>query len=487
MEKFKSQYIITSNQLVSKVDLNWEKEEFQEFSLHTAPNLNKYVHIRGKNKIVLIGFAFHVLYSDKDEQSIINDISIEEDMFLNDLDCLCGNFLILFERDRELTLYNDAAAVMKMFYLVEKKKIQSVASDPKLLQQLTQLKHDQDDRSLEFYNGQFFSKYLIRLGEKTSYQNVFQVLPNHLINVTSFRVERFFPRESMEKLSIENSTARIHQYFTNVVEAASRRYNLKCSLTAGWDSRMVAAMTLKHKEKVDYYTFIHPGYNNKHHDIKIPKKIAKELGLNHKIISKNEMISKESQENAKASFDLLPKENFQNIMGGYSWFSEKQDLVLIGSVSEICKNYFDEVNIVDGKSLAQAAHFPLMPYTISYFQSKYYEMNALCKKYGYDIRDLVHWEQDITNFAAKRTLYMSFITKAFSPFNSRLIINTILSAPRKSRDKHLHPYYKKYLKQFHPELTIFPINPTSRKRLMVAGKKLGIYSTYKKISTKLRK
>ena len=487
MTKFKNQYILLPNQGISDIGLEWTKESFESFTLFSASDLPKYVHKGDDYKIVLLGFAFSVLDSNPNENTLVQNVPLDNNAFLDYLDSLCGNFVLFFEKDGQLRLFNDAAGVMKIFYAIKDKQLNAVASDPSLLRKACDLVVDDREEAEAFYQSHFFKKHLIRMGDKTQYVNVFQVLPNHTIDLNQAKVERYFPREKMEEISLQESIQRVNDYFSNVIYAAARRYDLKCSLTAGWDSRMVAALTHKHKADVLYYTFIHPGYDEKHHDIRIPKNISKTLGLKHELISKKEMMKEEEIEDAKASFDLLSKENFQNIMGGYSRFNGPKDLVLIGSVSEICKNYFDEVIINDGKSLTQAAHFPVISYCIKHFDERYQEVKALEKKFGYDLRDIVHWEQDITNFAAKRSYYMSFITRPFSPFNSRLIIKTILASPRKCRDKHIHPYYQSYLDRYCPELSRFPINPTSRKRLMVMGKKLGVYPLYKKLSTKLRK
>ena len=487
MKKFKNQYILTNNQAIEKLDMGWTIEPFQDFTLHNGPDLPKYTLENTNTKLVLLGFAFSALDPNVDEDDILRNWPLDDGHFLDYLDTLCGNFLVIVEKAGKLLMYNDAAAVLKMFYTFQGDTIQSVASDPKMLEVGTPVSLSLDEKALEFYNSDFFNRSCIRLGEKTAYQNVKQVLPNHSLEVRTSKIERIFPREKMELLSIKDSNALIHTYFTNVMDAAAARYDIKCSLTAGWDSRIVAAFTIKHKDEIEYYTYKKADFSAKHHDLRVASGIAEKLGFDHQIIDKDLMMPDDDVQAALASYDLLERENYKNILGGYCSFSDSRNLVLIGNVSEICKNYYDNVIINDGKTLAQAAHFPVMDYTVEHFQVKYEELQKLEDKYGYDLKDIAHWEQDITNFAAKRTMYISYVTRAFAPFNCRLIIKTILSAPRDSRDKQIHPYYKQYLETYCPDLNTFPINPTTKKRLMVLGKKLGIYPLYKLLSTKLRK
>lgn len=485
MKKFKGQYLLTSK--LVKTNLTMKSEPFQNYNLYVDDNLPLYSFTNGKVKIVLLGFAFSILDSNLNESEIVSNFPIEFPAFLDYIDNLCGNFAIFYEKEGALKMYNDATAVLKIFYKIANNSIQAAASDPNFIKEVLDLELDTDPESVKFYKGKYFTKKSIRLGNKTKYKNVFQVLPNHSLNLDNAEASRFFPREKLEPLSIEESVKKVFPYFDNVIDATAKRHQINCSMTAGWDSRMVVATTLKHKDKVKYYTFRPDYFKDSNPDLTVPQKISKHLGLNYRWILKGDMIDQEAQENANASFDLMPQEGMVGILGGYKHIKANDDIVLLGTVSEICKNFYDNVEISDGKSLAQAALFPVIPYTLNFFDAKYKDLKEHSQKFGYDIRDLAHWEQDVTNFAAKRALYISFVTRAFSPFNSRKIIQTILAAPRKSRDTHMHKYYKTYFKTYAPELNKFPVNPTTKQRLMLIGKKLGLYQIYKLWITKFRK
>jgi len=485
MKKFKGQYLLASKNCACNFEM--KIESFQNYNLHIDDTLPVYTCLKENCKIVLLGFAFHILDSETNESEIVSNFPIEFPAFLDYLDHLCGNFVVLFEQNGNLQMFNDATAVLKIFYKIEEGAIQAAASDPNFIKEIIDLEVDPDPESIKFYKGKYFRKKNIRLGNRTKYTNLYQLLPNHSLALESAKVSRFFPREKRKPLSIEESVKKVNTYFNNVIDATAKRHQINCSMTAGWDSRMVVATTFKHRDKVKYYTFKPDEYTESNPDLTVPKKISKKLELNYRWIPKRDMIDKQAQKAANASFDLMPNENMVSILGGYKHISAKNDVILVGTVSEICKNFYDNVEIVNGKSLAQAALFPLMPYTLNFFDTKYNELKECTDKYGYDIRDIAHWEQDVTNFAAKRAMYVSFVTRAFSPFNSRKIVQTILAAPRKSRDTHLHAYYRKYFATYVPALNNFPINPTLKQRLMFIGKKLGIYQIYKKWGTKFRK
>lgn len=483
---FSNQYLISTTEISSPVE-NWLSISLDGATLHYAPNLSITESTKEGQRVLLLGFAFHVLQPDWNEQEILESFpSIDKDI-LDYLDLLCGIHLIIVIKDGKTQLFHDAAAVMKMFKLEENNQLKAVASDPNLLQQCFPLAKDDSSEANAFYTSAFFLNTGIRIGKLTQYSQVEQILPNHSLHLNTGEVARYFPRKKKVDLEVTKALEDVHTYFTNVIKAADRKYDIKCSMTAGWDSRMLLAMTKDFHDSIEYYTFELPSFDHKHEDYKIPKMMSETLGLNHSFGSKNIQLDDASKKAVKSSFKLLETEKIDTYLGGFPKYMDDKNILLVGTVSEICKNYYDNVDITSGASFAKAAHFPVIPYTTTYFESKLAELKQLQSLYGYDLRDIAHWEQDITNFAAKRTLYLYSFVRAFSPFNARIIIQTILSVPRKLRDKQQHEFYGLYLEKYYPELLQFPVNPSLKQKLIRLGKKVGLYGAYKKISTQLRK
>lgn len=487
MEKFENQYLLYKSSLDVNKTGDWEEIEFTSYNLRHCPKLKAFEYKSREAHIVLLGFSFHALHPNWRENDILLNLPLDEDQFLNYLDCLCGNYVLLIEINGHLKMYNDAAAALKIFYHLANEQVTCVGPDPAILHEHFQLEKFTEERVLEFYESNFFVNNHIRLGDKTIFKDTFQVLPNHSLSLTDNFVERYFPRQQREELPVDKAIEKVHQYFSNIMEAAESQFDLKCSLTAGWDSKVVASLTKDFHDSVEYYTFIDPPFKKSHPDVSVSKKIADRLKLNYKQYKRPIMLDDKEIENAKASFVWLGDHNIQAILGGFSVFNNPNQLLLIGNVSEICKNYFDNVKINDGKSLTQAAHFPVVDYVVEHFEKSYSELKEIESKYKYDLRDIAHWEQDISNFASMGILYRSLTTKTFSPFNCRLIINTILSTPREYRDKQQHLFYHLYIEKYYPELNEFRVNPNLKSQLIVFAKKIGIYGAYKILSTKLRK
>lgn len=487
MKKYENQYVLLEKNVKFRIDNDWEQVKLLDYNLYHCPNLSSFRYTSKNSQIILLGFCFHVLNPSWDEEDIVSNIPLDKATFLDYLDCLCGNYILLIEIDGELILFNDPAAALKMFYYIEDNYVLGVGPDPAILNEHLELRELDDKDSLEYYKSAFFQQTFIRLGNKTIYKNTFQVLPNHSLSLRDSVPRRYFPREKKSEIGLHDAIEMVHEYFTNCLEAASRKFELKCSITSGWDSRIVTSLTKNYHDIIEYYTFINPPHKERHPDIKIPKKISNKLNLNYKQYERLLTLEDEEIKLAKESFTWLGEQNIKHLLGGFSIFNKPNQLLLIGNVSEICKNYFDEALIKDGKSLTKAAHFPVMEYTTKHFNELYDELKEIESAFNYDLRDIAHWEQDITNFAAMGIMYRSLTTKTFSPFNCRLILKTILSTPRKYRDKQQHHFYKTYIEKYYPELGKFSINPNSKRQLIVLTKKLGIYKAYKILSTKLRK
>lgn len=105
MKKFSHQYILFKNDQKVEIDSTWSRLNFKDYSLHTAPNLPVFHFEHNDRKLVLLGFCFHVLQPELDEQEILRSAPLNKSEFLDYLDALCGNYLLMKEDQGELELF----------------------------------------------------------------------------------------------------------------------------------------------------------------------------------------------------------------------------------------------------------------------------------------------------------------------------------------------------------------------------------------------
>ena len=461
---------------------HWQPVSLGEFTLHS--NLETTVVQKDETKLVLLGYAIHIEHTDWNEQQILAHCPEDQAELEEYIKDLAGNFLILSHHPNSFLAYADAAAVLKLYYLKDDNGILAAASDPKVLLAHFDVTLLKDEKALEYFNSEAFAKHPVYLGDKTRFENIKQLLPNHFMNFRSGEALRYFPTEPFSLKDVDEVALELKSILKRIVKAYKLRFSLKIGLTAGWDSRMVLAAT---KEvDVSTYTFQRKGMKETATDIKIARKLAQKFNIKHSLLPLFKDERKSVQADLLDAFDLIEKQRVKRLAAGFTQFNER-DLTLVGTVSEICKNYYDSVPITDGRSLAQASHYPLMDYVVEHFEEKFQELKEVSEKTGYDLRDLAHWEQDISNFAAQSTFQTMQVVNTLSPFNCRRLIELCLRVDRQFRDKQRHELYKRYMLQAWPELLSIPVNPSLKRKLIVLGKNLGLYPIYKRLSTLSRK
>lgn len=427
---------------------------------------------------------FFTVDSEKESMcEILNSAPKDRNAFLDLTDSFAGVFLI-FRKTEELGLeiFTDCASIYKCYYeLGANSEVIAIASDPALLAKYNGALKDDSAQAREYYNSEAFQKFPHRIGNLTSYRNVFQLISNHSLNLDKNEVSRVFPREPIKQLSKEQSAKNVKSYFKTLTSKLIKKYNVKVAITAGWDSRMVLTGTLDYKDSIEYYTFRHENLSPKHKDIVTSEAIARTLGLNYTKILAQGGVDPAYLVLFKENFGLIPEKRINIILNALGTYNNAEDRLLIGTVSEVAKNYYEDVEIASGEDLLKAAHYPKNEYTLRYFNRKYEELKQVESKFGYDLRDIGHWEQDITNFAAHSAFVTRSFAHVFPPFNCRKILKDILSVDRSLRDKQSHKFYNYFVSEYAPEISQIKVNYRLKIEIIRWMKKAKIYSLYKKI------
>lgn len=481
--------------LLSKEHINCAEGYFtrqlplHEYTLCLGADVN-FLEVKHNNSDVtfwVIGEFFSVKEPDLSMEQLLVSAPSNRDVFLDLMDDFVGVFLI-FKRSATGTfeVYTDATAIYKCFYLVDHlSEILSLSSDPLYLSIFCGAEKDNSPEALDYYSSKSFLNFPHRVGNLTSYKNVFQLLPNHSLDFVLSKVSRIFPRSKIEVAQMESVAEKLSYYFNNIITQLAKKYDVKVALTAGWDSRMILAATLLSKDEIEYYTYLTDKIQEGHVDITLPRDIAKSLNLNYRAIQFKAEVDQRELRKFQQFFELVPQLQIDFILRGTVFFNDWNQVVLEGTVSEIAKNYYDDVQIRGGDDLCKAAHYSIHPYTKPYFQAKYEELKLIEQDLGYDLRDIAHWEQDITNFAGQNTFLKQSVSHVIPPFNSKRLLVDLLSVNRYYRDKQNHVFYNFYLDQYAPQLSKYKVNSRFKIRVIRFMKKVGIYASYKNLVNKL--
>ncbi len=120
-------------------------------------------------------------------------------------------------------------------------------------------------------------------GTLTAHQGVFRLLPNHYLDLATWRAVRFWPRPDKFRRDASGAqTARIvAAEMSDFISAAVSGRRVGVALTAGFDSRLIAAACRKVVDNLHFYTLAHdrPGM-----DAVVAGDLSRHLGLRHEVL-----------------------------------------------------------------------------------------------------------------------------------------------------------------------------------------------------------
>lgn len=120
-------------------------------------------------------------------------------------------------------------------------------------------------------------------GTLTAHEGVFRLLPNHYLDLATWGAVRFWPRpDEFQRDASGVETAKIvAAEMSDFIAVAASEHRVGVALTAGFDSRLMAAACRKVADKVEFYTLAHdrPGM-----DAVVAGDLSRRLGFRHDVV-----------------------------------------------------------------------------------------------------------------------------------------------------------------------------------------------------------
>lgn len=457
-----------------------EIQSIGDFSLYLGKDSEYCCVKNGDNEIHLLGVMYDWEMPSLSNAQILENISQNHtlDAIIDSTDRYCGHFVLIIKIGSQIFIVNDAAAQKEVYYDSE---FTTFGSQPKLLGLAVNLIDHTDEDAIKFYDSELFKRECLFIGETTHKKNIYHLLPNHLLNISEKRRERFFPNEKLDKKANSDIVIKTVRMLRGYITAVSNRSDIKMGVTGGYDSRVLFLASLN--VDCEYFISQQSFMDENYYELVIPRRLCEHFGekLNFEIYEQYvvDMMNVDYLNDVDFPRFIKPIEN------------DTKHLVYVnGNISEIARNYYGYFKRLSGSDL----NF-LTNNTVSKFVSKQYdkwlEAKVIFKKYGYHYLDMFYWEEKMGNWAAKgKTESFAFNKHIISPFNSRDLIKLLLSSERKHRDAYFNRLYDLIIYELSGRdewITKLPVNPTAKKRIVKYMKTIRVFNLYRYIIFRLRK
>ena len=479
-ELFNRQYIIS----IKELPLNeWKQFQFDAYHVYVHPNL-EYVQKDGKYlSVAVLGYLFDYRNTDDTNEDIVQRLAETSNVetLLQELDLYCGQFIVLCKDTAGVKIIPDACAQRMLYY---NDTVDVFASQVKLMERFFPLEDIVDQEAKVFFNSSIYKYRLYTVSDKTWKQGVFRLMANTYLDVAERKVVRFFPKAPVQRQTLEDVVEQVIPMFKGYIEAIAKRYKVAIPVTAGFDSRMVFASSLGLKE-CTYFIYKHPTFKENHPDLVIPKKLTELVGKPFHVLQYPIEVNPALKDAYKNSLDYARDRTATMILSGNRNYF-KDSIMLNGNLGEIARSYYNYPDNVSGRELAALMECRDYPYAVRELQEWYDANRLLFKANNLSVLDMFFWELDWGPSSAQSKQECWIASEVCSPFNSRIMLTTLLRTDAKYRVKESCRVFREIINRFAGKRINLPVNPTKKHKIILAMKRMGIYLPYRKFRMNVR-
>lgn len=474
MKEFKGQFLFTTK---NDISFDWSKVKINKYFLYHHPELNYEFVKTEKVELHLLSNFYDWRKHTLSNLEILNALSEANSFedFLVQQSKYAGQFVLIYKSTDHFILLNDACAQNEIYYNNE---FSAFGSQTKILETAIELGPYKEEENNRFFESEVFLKKRLFFGERTHKSNIKHLLPNHFICLNEKKVKRFYPTLPIKITPLAEAAEKAARIIQGTIKAVANRNKIAMAVTAGYDSRVLFLASINLDCK--YFIYKHAYMDDNHFDIIIPKKLT---GIFEKEFSIIPDLKKEKIKYSDNYINCIDFPRFQTL--------PSQDFIdhvyLNGNISEVARNYYGYHKNLNAKDFAYLSGYTNSKLIISEYE-KWLKNKPKFQKLGFNYLDMFYWEEKMVNWAAKAKTESNALGKSvFSPFNSRELLEVLLSTKRKYRDSHNNKLYNKIIENLSNEASKLPINPGRKTNIIGLMKNLKIYNLYRHIGIKFQK
>ncbi len=390
----------------------------------------------GGRSLTLLGFALDPERAEANNTDILQDILKHvdrcDDVF-NHIDKLGGRWVIIAHDGSETILLHDATGQRQVCYTREPVSgIMACASESGILAEKLGLSMDAE--AVDFVRSRKVDDYEIYWmpGDTTLFSEIAALLPNHYLTLSNGGCRRFRLALPTESIPEPQAISTCLHLLRRQLEAARRRYALSVPMTAGWDSRLMLALTKENSDDLHAFTLAYPHLPAESRDVAVPGRLLARLGIPHHVIPYPRTVDREFQEIFWRNNVSATSAYCRDVQALHAVYPSDR-LCVTGDAAEIVKCHYPRnpanTGSLSAEELADFSRLGRHPFVIKAFTRWLDDAS----EQPVELLDLFCWEQMAGRWQAKVRSEYDMVQESFAPLNNRSLLVLILSMDREWR------------------------------------------------------
>jgi hypothetical protein len=437
-------------------------------SFAISPDYEWHISVRSHSFVLLVGYCIDLRFAHRNTQEVVESL-LETALqggapaLLAEADHHLGRYTVIAHLEGEWIVFNDACATRSTYYA---DGAPIVASHSNLVGEILG----------RAPRAQMFRHYRFGLPGNASPVPGVRMLPaNMALDIRHQTLSRFWPRADRAERPVKDVYDSVERTLIQSAEAIAKRWRPAISLTAGFDSRTTLA-AFRHLSPGAVFTYDRGVIDEV--DVAIAREICQRLNIHHTLLPS--VGPDEAEEVYAAVKAMTDYTHFEAAAATYlSAFPDGDCIHVRSNLAEIGshRSWFQpppsRFNASRWNAVltdAERKHEPQRNEALRYLQEEMKRLLGLLgydpsnprkrTLRGYDAWDLLYWEHRLSTWHSRVLLGSDFAFDTATLFNSRRLLELLLSVPLKDRTK--GTLFRSFIAKRCPELADVPINPRSK-------------------------
>ena len=446
--------------------------------LESGPDLAVTRAEAGDRELIVLGFILDPTDPSRDNADIARELaSVPSLAELPDATArFGGRWAVIARQGAEGVVFTDPAGLRQVHYAFDASGRAWCASQARTL--AARLGLPADDEADEFGRSLYFRSYPEAFwpADTTRYRSVRRLLPNHCLDLASGRTARFWPVRPLRPGPVEDPVETVAALLQGTIQAASRRQPLALALSSGWDSRTLLAASRGIAGDLLTFTLDNRAGGVNGLDVRVARRLTGRLGVRHMVVD-GRTPERQFVDALQDSVDA-PHRYCAGHVSGLLRDLPADRLAVTGNLSELGRSYF-QTHHPDleptGHGFAAVLNMERSPWAVAAIGRWADEAVPAAARYGHDPVDLFHWEIYAGTWLASGQAEWDMAAETLSPFNCRLILETVLSMDPAERILPANALHHRLMSALWAEVLVEPINPEpARRRAARATKQVAV-------------